>query len=218
MKKTIILILLFIPVTLFSQNDTIYKGTWDTQSGKVYLSQKGDIVTGSYDNDNGKIEGIVSESNDSQIYTCHGTWAKSNDNGEFIFTINGNVSLNHFDGKYNFSGEPSKWNEDWDGDRVFEDKILWDFTGTWKTEFGLLNLILEGRKVTGTYGYSDGKIKGEVYQEGDATICTGTWTERNDIGQFKFTLIKNHFDGVYNYTGKSSDPNKWYDDWDGDRQ
>jgi len=85
------------------------------------------------------------------------------------------------------------------------------FTGTWDTDFGDLNLIQNGNSLTGTYSYQGGKIEGTV----NGTTATGTWSEApthqppNDAGDFIFTIQPgcSSFNGQWRYGSC---------DWDGD--
>lgn len=98
-SKTLIIIIVIFSFLVIASNISFFNnkkevqayctwtGTWETSWGKMYLIQKGDRVTGNYEYDNGKIEGIVSGN------ILSGTWAESPsyslpyDAGEIEFTI-----------------------------------------------------------------------------------------------------------------------------------
>ena len=92
-----------------------WTGTWDSTWGKMYLTQTGNIVTGNYEHDNGKINGTINGNN------LIGTWAESptylppNDAGDFILTMSSDCKS--FTGKWRY-GTSGDWKEDWYGTKV----------------------------------------------------------------------------------------------------
>ena len=80
---------------------TVWSGNWDTDFGKIFLKQNGNLVTGDY-RDLGAINGTV-EGN-----TLKGTFYNKGTKGSFEFTINGNK----FIGKWGWGTklDEGKWN------------------------------------------------------------------------------------------------------------
>jgi hypothetical protein len=62
MKKLIVififLFIIILPTTAFSK--TNFNGTWETNWGLMYLTQKNNIVIGTYEYNNGKLKGTIS--------------------------------------------------------------------------------------------------------------------------------------------------------------
>lgn len=94
-----------------------------------------------------------------------------------------------------------------------------DWTGTWDTNWGKMELVQTGTRVTGTYEHDNGKIVGE--ESGNSLI--GTWSEApsysppDDAGDFEFTISPdcNSFTGKWRYGSTSGD---WkVGGWTGDR-
>jgi|GEM_PF-812073 len=95
-----------------------WTGTWNTVwgslSSQMHLQQTGNRVTGTYEWDNGKIEGLVSGN------TLTGTWSEApsysppGDAGDFEFTIS--PDCNSFTGRWRY-GSAGGWGE-WNGTRV----------------------------------------------------------------------------------------------------
>ena len=92
------------------------------------------------------------------------------------------------------------------------------WTGTWQSEqWGTMELVQDGSKVTGTYTWDEGKIEGMA----NGNMLTGTWSESpgyqppDDAGDFKFALSDdgNSFTGEWRY-GSTGD---WQGSWNGKR-
>jgi|GEM_PF-2202648 len=91
-----------------------------------------------------------------------------------------------------------------------------NWTGTWDTSWGMMDLVQTGNQVTGTYGHQDGRITGTA----SGSVLTGTWSEApshsppNDAGDFEFTMSSdcNSFTGRWRY-----DSTGGWDNWTGTR-
>jgi predicted small secreted protein len=109
-----------ITITVYPQTANLnWSGTWDTNWGTMYLTQSLGKVTGTYDYDDGKIEGYISKNLSGNILV--GTWseypsyAPPDDAGDIEFIMSSDS--NSFTGRwrYGYSGD---WYSDWNGTRV----------------------------------------------------------------------------------------------------
>jgi hypothetical protein len=91
------------------------------------------------------------------------------------------------------------------------------WTGTWKTNYGIMHLQQSGKNVTGTYTWKKGKVVGTTTNH----VFTGTWSQKptyqgsSDSGPFVFTMSSNgkKFTGLWAYLGQT--PSQ---DWHGTRK
>lgn len=78
-----------------------------------------------------------------------------------------------------------------------------EFPGAWETDFGDLDLHIEGTRVTGTYGPNFGSIEGTI----SGNVVRGTWRQRAACrlgitwGTFTMTLSSDgkSFKGQWTY-------------------
>ncbi|MEA4960771.1 copper amine oxidase N-terminal domain-containing protein [Lutispora sp.] len=97
-----------------------WEGEWDSNWGKMILTQNGPIVTGTYTHDKGRINGTIS----GNVLT--GTWSESpsyappNDSGEIEFTMSADGK--GFSGKWRYGSEGS-WGNWEGGKRITEVKL-----------------------------------------------------------------------------------------------
>ena len=96
---------------------TSWGGIWQTTYGQMHLSQTGNQVTGTYENDDGQIVGTVS----GNVLT--GTWSEAptyspanNDAGDVELTIS--PDGNSFTGHWRY-GSSGGWAGSWSGNRIF---------------------------------------------------------------------------------------------------
>lgn len=168
-------------------------GTWSTGWNaapvKMYLTQVGNLVTGNYDFNNGKVVGIL-EGN-----VLEGAWAQENSNGNFrlVFSEDGNRFQGNWGyGKENISGGP------WYGRRIEFGKL--DVTGIWDTNYNEMYLEQRENTVVGQYKKNQGRVEGVI--EGSTVI--GTWFENRSgygsydtTGRFRFIFnVDNTFIGT----------------------
>ncbi len=119
------------------QADCTWTGTWETSWGKMYLIQKGDKITGNYEYDKGKIEGIISGN------ILSGTWAESPsyslpyDAGEIEFTISSDCKT--FTGKWR-RGPTSGWATGVTGTKISDTVPFQDSN---QIQEGTLTIILQ---------------------------------------------------------------------------
>jgi hypothetical protein len=99
--------------------DLNWSGTWDTNWGTMHLTQSLGKVTGTYDYDDGKIEGYISKNLSGNILV--GTWseypsyAPPDDAGDIEFTMSSDG--NSFTGQWRY-GSSGDWYGDWNGTRI----------------------------------------------------------------------------------------------------
>ena len=109
-----------ITIMVYPQTtDLNWSGTWDTSWGMMYLTQSLGKVTGTYDYDDGKIEGYISKNLSGDILV--GTWseypsyAPPDDAGDIEFIMSSD--FNSFTGRWRY-GSSGDWYSDWTGTRV----------------------------------------------------------------------------------------------------
>lgn len=97
-----------------------WEGEWDSNWGKMILTQNGSIVTGTYTHDKGRINGTISGN------ILKGTWSESpsyappNDAGDLELTMAADGKS--FSGKWRYGSEGS-WG-DWEGGKRITEVIL----------------------------------------------------------------------------------------------
>jgi hypothetical protein len=95
-----------------------FTGTWNTDWGKMTLTQSGSQVTGTYEHDNGRFTGTVQGS------TVRGTWSEGpsysppNDGGDAEFTLSSDCKS--FSGRWRYGttgawGASASWSGTWAG-------------------------------------------------------------------------------------------------------
>lgn len=89
------------------------------------------------------------------------------------------------------------------------------FAGTWETKYGVMELVVTGDRVNGTYAYDSGRITGVIGPDG--MTLRGTWSESptymppNDSGDVVFTLSPdgNSFTGWWWYGPQRGEGTEW---------
>jgi MscS family membrane protein len=112
-----IMILVFMCMSAVLAQNCNWAGTWNTgwtgqsnsQNVAMMLQQSGDVVTGTYDYDEGRMEGTVS----GNVLT--GTWTQSATSGTIQLQLADDC--NSFDGSWCF-GSSGGWEGNWVGARV----------------------------------------------------------------------------------------------------
>jgi hypothetical protein len=92
-----------------------------------------------------------------------------------------------------------------------------NWSGTWDTNWGKMQLIQSAGSVTGTYTHDSGKISGSISKNVTGNILIGTWSETpsyaptKDAGDFEFTMAPdfNSFTGKWRYGSSGA----WSGDW-----
>jgi len=167
-------------------------GTWSTGWNgapvKMYLTQVGNLVTGNYDFNNGKLVGTL-EGN-----VLEGAWAQDNSKGNFKITFSDDG--NRFQGNWGY-GKESINAGPWYGRRIELGKL--DVTGIWDTNYNEMYLEQRENTVVGQYKKNQGRVEGVL--EGSTLI--GTWFENRSgyggydtVGRFRFLFnVDNTFTG-----------------------
>lgn len=198
-------------------------GFWESNYGSIYLEQIENTVVGKYDRNNGRLEGIL-EGN-----TLVGTWFENR------YKFDGFDTLGSFKMTFNidntFSGargiNDSLISEGtWNGKKVInENKLLkpvetLDISGTWSTNFNILNLTQTGFNVSGEFDYRNGRLLGVIF----GNIMTGTWYhdfnndgeyERRGRFVFKFSEEGTLLSGTWGYSNSFSDGGHWSGEFKG---
>lgn len=197
---------------LILNNDSTLKrqidvtGTWnskrDSRTFKMFLTQIGSNVYGSYEYFEGKLFGVLSGD------ILEGTWKQSNGIGRFIlkFTADGILFL----GTWGLNDDMSNGGA-WSGTKALSPTI--NVTGLWNTTFNKMRLQQSGNTVVGTYELKNGKITGTLI----GNTLLGNWSqdENNDgipeaIGKIQITFSSiNEFKGTWGYNESYSDGGIW---------
>jgi|GEM_PF-3130243 len=227
-----------------AQNAGDFSGKWYTSYGDMVLEQDGVKVTGTYGID-GTLEGKVS--GDRLEFEWKESWEMGE--GYFVLSEDGESFIGRW--KYDYSQdwytdwdgsrEPLPYDEVyWEDDYyVPEDDFVpyeapalpedyplsnetGNFSGTWYTTWGEMELIQNGTHVTGTYDYASGLIEGAVI----GNKLTFVWTEQiSDSGELTELLSAGPGYFILSPDGKSfrgawkyDDSTEWYGAWEGFRE
>ncbi len=211
MKKYLVVLMALL--YLHTSYSTPWKGQWASSFGKMDLIEKETgfketaLVFGNYAK-SGFIVGVAI-GND-----LHGLFfdSKLKKGGSFIFSHNELGS--NFKGKWRFDNidKELKWN----GTKaVIQEEVKFkgidryrNIEGTWKTNFGELELTQEGAFIEGRYD-SKGKLYA-VYNQENNTIF-GLFTNKDRYGLLKFQLNNERtaFTGLWSWETKAWAKQKW---------
>ena len=80
------------------------------------------------------------------------------------------------------------------------------FAGAWKTTFGTMTFERQGNQITSSYDFDGGNIRGIL--SGDGRTLTGTYTETEAKGTFRFSLAADgkSFSGNWTRTSGTREP------------
>ena len=85
------------------------------------------------------------------------------------------------------------------------------FAGAWTTTFGTMTFERQGNQITSSYDFDGGNLRGLISKDG--RTLTGTYTETEAKGTFRFTLAADgkSFSGIWNRTSGTREPpsGKW---------
>jgi len=96
---------------LIEKRENIWTGVWETQWSNITMIHDGNIVTGTYPHENGRMECTVSGN------ILRGRYSQDySKEGEIIFSMNDDGKS--FTGKYTDS--KGRWKTDWNGKRIAE--------------------------------------------------------------------------------------------------
>ncbi|MBP2022575.1 hypothetical protein J2Z44_002398 [Clostridium punense] len=149
-------------------------GTWTTgwkgAPVKMVLSQDGNVVTGTYEFNNGKVIGTLNGN------IMEGSWTEVDNSGLFRFNFFNDG--NSFDGTWGF-GKDISGGGIWYGRKLLEEKV--NVTGTWDTNYARLYLEQKSSTVVGRYDKNNGILEGVL----EGNILIGDWYEsRFKLGSF----------------------------------
>ena len=200
-------------------------GTWNTNWGKLVLEQHGNIVTGNYTHDNGKITGVLNGNILTGKWSEAPTYKPKHDAGSVRLTFSNNGKS--FTGKWRYGCGGNSWpHSDWTGTKIHtnppnvhhanSNAIKLKVSGTWNTDWGKLVLVQHGNIVTGRYTHDNGKIVGFL----KGNILIGKWSEaptykpNHDAGSVVLTFSNQgkSFSGRWRY---GFGGNAWNGTWSG---
>lgn len=184
-------------------------GSYDTTYGKMELSQSGNRISGTYTGHTGSgtVEGVLDGS------TLRGTWKDESGNGRIAFVFA--PDMNTFSGYWSYDDiEPKAGSGDtWVGNRTGEAPPsvqkkstaapakgpLFDISGTYSTDFGMMELMQDGTSVQGSYITSTGT--GTLEGTLDGLTIWGTWHEGDAYGRIRFVFPpdRSKFTGYWSY-------------------
>ncbi len=189
---------------------TNISGGYDTDYGKMILSQNGDKVTGTYEGANGIIDAIL---NGNRLT---GTWRNNGNNktGNFEFIFNSDFSA--FTGKFGYNN--GSLTKKWNGTKTISSNSnsvvqappppIANIAGVFSTDYKQMTISQIGNKVTGTYEGTNGKIQGTL----DGNRLIGTWNNNasGKTGNFEFIFNSDFsaFTGKYGYNN-ATPTKKW---------
>lgn len=108
----VVLIMVFSVITVNADLGTYsWEGEWDSNWGKMVITQNGNIVTGTYTHDNGKISGTVSGSTFTGTWSEAPSYAPDKDAGDMELTMSADGMS--FTGKWRY-GSSGSWGN-WEG-------------------------------------------------------------------------------------------------------
>lgn len=91
-------------------------GTWDTNWGKLVLQQHGNVVTGNYTYEKGKIVGVLRGNILIGKWSEYPTYKPLNDAGDLVFTFSNDGKS--FTGKWRYGFRKGNWAGGWTGKRI----------------------------------------------------------------------------------------------------
>lgn len=152
-------------------------GTWITgwkgAPVKMYLFQEGNLVTGTYEFNDGKVVGVLNGN------ILEGGWVELDNVGNFRFAFFDNGT--RFEGNWGY-GKDSTGAGIWYG-RKFQEESF-DITGVWDSNYSRMYLEQRDNTVVGKYDKNNGRMEGVL----EGNILTGNWFEsRFKIGSFDTT-------------------------------
>lgn len=121
-------------------------GNWSTNWGALKLFQEGNVVTGSYEWDNGKIEGKIDGYNFKGFWSEPPTYECPDLKGELNFEFS--ITGKSFQGTWSYCDLTSSGI--WLGTRIAKPEVN-SVDGSWSIDNGLLLLEQGNGKIDGTY-------------------------------------------------------------------
>ncbi|MBO3444170.1 hypothetical protein [Clostridium sp. CCUG 7971] len=153
-------------------------GSWSTNWGALKLFQEGNVVTGSYEWDNGKIEGTIDGYNFKGFWSEPPTYECPDLKGELNLKIS--ITGKSFDGTWSYC-DLTKGGV-WVGAKTAKPEST-SVDGSWSVNNGILLLEEGNGKVDGTYieGLSENPIRlyGDIVKDDNLNkfIVDGEWNK-----------------------------------------
>jgi hypothetical protein len=203
-----------------------FAGAWDTDFNDLTFTITGNQVTGTYAYKGGQITGTLSA--DRRTITGQWTQLPSRkppfDTGRCTFTLAPDGQA--FVGKWGY-GEDAPASK-WEGTRKGTAATTPNppqpagppalFAGKWDSTFGVVELKVDGVRVTGTYPTDQGRIEGTL--SADGRTLTGRWSEApdylppNNAGRMVLTLAPDGQSFTGNWSYGDAEPDRT---WTGKR-
>ncbi len=165
-----------------------FAGEWDTTFGRLSLKVDGKSAVGTYVVAGGAVNDLKGEIDGGKLTF---TYSEPSVAGEGHFTLS--ADKQSFSGQWREKGA-TRWSS-WDGRRQVVK--AGDFSGVWKTSFGMMRLNQDGDKVTGCYTFGEqSEITGTV----KSGVLTFTYKEPAGIegsGEFKLSANAATFSGTW---------------------
>ena len=165
-----------------------FAGEWDTTYGRLSLKVEGKTAVGTYFVAGGAVNEMKGEIDGEKLTF---SYSEPSVTGEGHFTLS--ADKRSFSGQWREKGV-TRWNP-WDGRRQIVK--AGDFSGVWKTSFGMMRLNQDGEKVTGCY--TDGE-RSEITGTVKSGVLTFTYKEPLGIegtGEFKLSANAATFSGTW---------------------
>ena len=180
-----------------------FAGEWESTYGRMILKADGKKISGTYEYAGGVANDITGTQDGPKLTF---TYEEPGVTGEGTFTLAGDGKS--FDGKWRPKGQAAWAN--WSGRRP--SAPIQNFSGVWKTTYGMMRLTQQGNAVEGCYMFSgtariSGTVNGDKfafkYREPDGTA---------GAGEFKLSAERDRFEGTWKADGA-----KTVDAWTGTR-
>ena len=184
--------LFLLAITVLRAADATFAGEWDTTYGRMSLKTDGVKVHGTYQIPGGDRNDITGTQEGRKLAF---TYTEPGVTGEGSFTLSDDgVS---FDGQWRPAGRTA-WSA-WSGRRA--EASGQNFSGVWKTSYGMMRLTQKGEAVEGCYNFvGKATVSGTVK---DDTLEL-TYREPNGTtgkGQFKMAADRASFGGTWKEDG-----------------
>lgn len=204
MNRLFFLILGVFMVACAQAGEATFAGEWDTTYGKMILKADGPKVTGTYQVPGGDANEIAGTQEGRKLTF---TYSEPGVKGEGSFTLAENGAS--FEGKWRPAGVQA-WGA-WSGRRVAAAEGA-NFSGLWKTSYGMMRLKQTGNEVNGCYNFT-GKATVTGTAKGDALELSyrepGGTTGK---AQFKLSADRSGFSGTW-----KEDSGRGGGEWSGSR-
>ncbi len=191
--------LILVPGTAVAKG---FSGYWNSTFGHIKIKVQGKRVNGIYSD--GEVEGEIKGTLSADGSMLNGKWHEGDLKGKLFFRL--------LPGKTAFTGQWWKENNStggqWIAVRMEKDQVskrikAADYGGTWQTNFGKMEIAVDGNSVTGSFKgrLSAGTLKGKI--DPKTKELTANWTDKKHGGTVKLSLLKGKsgFNGEWWFNG-----------------